>query len=46
MSAESRIRVERIYEDIDPDDRQRVLVDRIRPRGKPRGGAREVAQGR
>jgi uncharacterized protein YeaO (DUF488 family) len=33
MSAESRIRVERIYHDIDPDDGQRVLVDRIWPRG-------------
>ena len=33
MSAESRIRVERIYEDLDPDDGQRVLVDRIWPRG-------------
>jgi uncharacterized protein YeaO (DUF488 family) len=33
MSATGRIRVERIYEDIDPDDGQRVLVDRIWPRG-------------
>jgi uncharacterized protein YeaO (DUF488 family) len=33
MSAESRIRVGRIYDDIDPDDGQRVLVDRIWPRG-------------
>jgi uncharacterized protein YeaO (DUF488 family) len=33
MSAESRIRVGRIYEDIDPDEGQRVLVDRIWPRG-------------
>jgi uncharacterized protein YeaO (DUF488 family) len=33
MSAKSRIRVERIYEDIDSDDGQRVLVDRIWPRG-------------
>jgi uncharacterized protein YeaO (DUF488 family) len=33
MSAESRIRIGRIYEDIDPDDGQRVLVDRLWPRG-------------
>jgi uncharacterized protein YeaO (DUF488 family) len=33
MCAKSRIRVERIYQDIDPDDGQRVLVDRIWPRG-------------
>ncbi|CDO87648.1 hypothetical protein AWC29_27755 [Mycobacterium triplex] len=33
MGAKSRIRVERIYEDVDPDDGQRVLVDRIWPRG-------------
>jgi uncharacterized protein YeaO (DUF488 family) len=33
MSAKSRVRVERIYEDIDPDGGQRVLVDRIWPRG-------------
>ncbi len=33
MGAKSRIRVTRIYEDIDPDDGQRVLVDRIWPRG-------------
>lgn len=29
----SRIRTARIYEDVDPDDGQRVLVDRIWPRG-------------
>ncbi|GLE50632.1 DUF488 domain-containing protein [Mycobacterium montefiorense] len=33
MSAKSRIRVGRLYDDIDPDDGQRVLVDRIWPRG-------------
>ncbi|SON62710.1 hypothetical protein MSIMFI_04238 [Mycobacterium simulans] len=29
----SRIRVARIYDDADPEDGQRVLVDRIWPRG-------------
>jgi uncharacterized protein YeaO (DUF488 family) len=42
MSAESRIRVERVYDDIDPDDGQRFLVDRLWPRGirkdDPRAG--------
>jgi len=33
MSRGSRIRIARIYDDIDPDDGQRVLVDRIWPRG-------------
>ena len=33
MGARKRIRVARIYEDIDPDGGQRVLVDRIWPRG-------------
>jgi uncharacterized protein YeaO (DUF488 family) len=33
MSAESRIRVARIYDQIGPEDGQRVLVDRIWPRG-------------
>lgn len=33
MAAKSRIRIARIYEDIRPDDGQRVLVDRIWPRG-------------
>jgi uncharacterized protein YeaO (DUF488 family) len=33
MSAPRRIRVARVYEDVDPDDGQRVLVDRIWPRG-------------
>jgi uncharacterized protein YeaO (DUF488 family) len=33
MAAKSLIRVERVYQDVDPDDGQRVLVDRIWPRG-------------
>ncbi|OBK44439.1 DUF488 domain-containing protein [Mycobacterium kubicae] len=33
MSATPRIRVARIYEDPSPEDGQRVLVDRIWPRG-------------
>jgi uncharacterized protein YeaO (DUF488 family) len=33
VSAGKRIRVARVYEDADPDDGQRVLVDRIWPRG-------------
>jgi uncharacterized protein YeaO (DUF488 family) len=33
MAAKCRIRVARIYQEIDPDDGQRVLVDRIWPRG-------------
>jgi len=33
VGARKRIRVARIYEDIDPDGGQRVLVDRIWPRG-------------
>jgi uncharacterized protein YeaO (DUF488 family) len=33
MSRGSRIRIARVYDDIDPDDGQRVLVDRIWPRG-------------
>ncbi|MDC8981733.1 DUF488 domain-containing protein [Mycobacterium marinum] len=33
MSREARIRVARIYDDVEPDDGQRVLVDRIWPRG-------------
>jgi uncharacterized protein YeaO (DUF488 family) len=33
VSAKSRIRVARVYEDVGPDDGQRVLVDRIWPRG-------------
>jgi uncharacterized protein YeaO (DUF488 family) len=33
VSAESRIRVARVYDDVTPDDGQRVLVDRVWPRG-------------
>jgi uncharacterized protein YeaO (DUF488 family) len=33
MVAKRGIRIARVYEDIDPDDGQRVLVDRIWPRG-------------
>ena len=33
MTTKHRVRTARIYEDIDPDDGQRVLVDRIWPRG-------------
>ena len=33
MSAQRAIRVARVYDDVDPDDGQRVLVDRIWPRG-------------
>jgi uncharacterized protein YeaO (DUF488 family) len=33
MPAKPQIRTARIYQDIDPNDGQRVLVDRIWPRG-------------
>ena len=33
MGARKRIRVARVYEGVDPDDGQRVLIDRIWPRG-------------
>jgi uncharacterized protein YeaO (DUF488 family) len=33
MAAKRGIRVARVYQDIDPDDGQRVLVDRLWPRG-------------
>jgi uncharacterized protein YeaO (DUF488 family) len=33
MTVESRIRVARIYDEVGPDDGQRVLVDRVWPRG-------------
>ena len=33
MSVKSRIRVARIYDEVGPDDGQRVLVDRVWPRG-------------
>ncbi len=37
MAAKRKIRTARIYEDIDPEDGQRVLVDRIWPRGIRKG---------
>ncbi len=33
MAAKKRIRTARIYDDVDPDEGQRVLIDRIWPRG-------------
>jgi uncharacterized protein YeaO (DUF488 family) len=33
MSVKSRIRMARIYDEVGPDDGQRVLVDRVWPRG-------------
>ena len=33
MSAKSRIRVARVYDEPSPDDGQRILVDRVWPRG-------------
>jgi uncharacterized protein YeaO (DUF488 family) len=33
MAAKRGIRVDRVYQGIDPDDGQRVLVDRLWPRG-------------
>ncbi|AYE94910.1 DUF488 domain-containing protein [Mycobacterium paragordonae] len=33
MPAKSQIKMARIYDDVDPDDGQRVLVDGIWPRG-------------
>jgi uncharacterized protein YeaO (DUF488 family) len=33
VGAKSRIRVARVYDETDPNDGQRVLVDRIWPRG-------------
>lgn len=43
MGAKSRIRMARVYDDLDPDEGQRVLVDRLWPRGfrkdDPRVGA-------
>jgi uncharacterized protein YeaO (DUF488 family) len=40
MSAKRRIRVARVYDEHDPDDGQRVLVDRIWPRGIRKDDAR------
>ena len=33
MSAKRRVRVARVYDEVDPDEGQRVLVDRVWPRG-------------
>ena len=40
MSGSSRIRVARVYEDLGPDDGERVLVDRLWPRGFRKGDPR------
>jgi uncharacterized protein YeaO (DUF488 family) len=40
MSARRRVRVARVYEDPGPDDGQRVLVDRLWPRGFRKGDPR------
>jgi uncharacterized protein YeaO (DUF488 family) len=40
MSASRRIRVARVYDDPDPDDGERVLVDRLWPRGFRKGDPR------
>jgi uncharacterized protein YeaO (DUF488 family) len=33
VSAKRRVRVARVYDEVDPDEGQRVLVDRVWPRG-------------
>jgi uncharacterized protein YeaO (DUF488 family) len=40
MSAKRRIRVARVYDDPRPDDGERVLVDRLWPRGFRKGDPR------
>lgn len=40
MSAKSRIRVARVYDDPGPDDGERILVDRVWPRGFRKGDPR------
>jgi uncharacterized protein YeaO (DUF488 family) len=40
VSTGSRIRVARVYDEIDPEGGQRVLVDRIWPRGVPKDDPR------
>jgi uncharacterized protein YeaO (DUF488 family) len=40
MSARRRIKVARVYDDPDPDDGERVLVDRLWPRGFRKGDRR------
>lgn len=34
------VRIKRVYDDPEPEDGHRVLVDRLWPRGVPKGGAR------
>ena len=40
MSARRRVKVERVYEDPGPDDGERILVDRLWPRGFRKGDPR------
>jgi uncharacterized protein YeaO (DUF488 family) len=40
MSARRRIQVARVYDDPDPDEGERVLVDRLWPRGFRKGDPR------
>lgn len=40
MSARRRIKVARVYDDPDPDDGERVLVDRLWPKGFRKGDPR------
>ncbi|WP_231978395.1 DUF488 family protein, partial [Mycobacterium sp. E3298] len=40
MGGKSRIRVARVYDDVGPDDGQRVLIDRMWPRGVRKGDPR------
>jgi uncharacterized protein YeaO (DUF488 family) len=40
MGAKSRIRVARVYDDPSPDEGQRILVDRLWPRGFHKGDPR------
>ena len=40
MSASRRIKVARVYQDPEPDDGERVLVDRLWPRGFRKGDRR------
>lgn len=40
VSGQSRIRVARVYDDVGPDDGQRVLIDRMWPRGVRKGDPR------
>jgi uncharacterized protein YeaO (DUF488 family) len=40
MGAKGRIRVARVYDELGPDDGQRILVDRLWPRGFRKGDPR------